>query len=723
MQYKIGDTVFDGWEITKEIGSGAYSHVYEIQKSEYGIRTLSALKVMRIPASEYEIELALSEGSNKSSVYRYFRGIVDELAKEIVVMTKLQGHPCIVSYQDHHIEEERDKMGWEILIRMELLEPLVKYQLRKPEMEEAQIVLLGMNISSALSLCHKMGIIHRDIKLENVFWSQAGGLFKLGDFGIARTMDKTENNLSRRGTMSYMPPEIYNGKPYGKTADIYSLGILLYRCANHNRLPFYPVGGDIISFEQRELALNRRMIGESLPLPCGVSPELGSIILKACEYDPEKRWQSAEELYAALSELNVIHRSIEEPEMVPEDLFGSVVEEYGREDSGKILSEVFGSGAEAYGREDSNIILNEVTGGLQATENEKTVSYDQDWIVPVQSANNEGKDNSSRKKPSRRTDSGGGKWGSLKRLPYLAAVVIISTLAIFLYQYGRKMKETYSVYVADGSIRDDEGNGKYTAGSQITLQADKKNGYRFSRWEVEQGSAEIEDVSSEKTIAVTGGTDTSIRAVYTVDCEYMKERAVGDSILFGAVEQDNVTENGKEDIEWIILENDGETLLVISKYALDCQPYNEVYIEVTWRTCDLRRWLNGVFLNDAFTDEEQQYIKETNISNPDNAKYGIDGGWNTWDKVFLLSIDEAIYSFPGDDARMCEVTAYAEARGAHIDPTYDKYCWWWLRSPGETANYAATVVDEGGVYQRGGNVHYRDYCVRPAMRIRYEEVS
>ena len=72
------------------------------------------------------------------------------------------------------------------------------------------------------------------------------GEFKLGDFGIARELDRNVNGLSKKGTFSYMAPEMYRGEDYDQRVDIYSLGIVLYRLRNHNRLPFIDLENSLL---------------------------------------------------------------------------------------------------------------------------------------------------------------------------------------------------------------------------------------------------------------------------------------------------------------------------------------------------------------------------------------------------------------------------------------------------------------------------------------------
>lgn len=197
---------------------------------------------------------------------------------------------------------------------------------------------------------------------------------------------------------------------------------------------------------------------------------------------------------------------------------------------------------------------------------------------------------------------------------------------------------------------------------------------------------------------------------------------VGDYIKFGKYEQDNNTSNGQEDIEWLVLEVKDGKALVISKYALDCQPYNQTWTEVTWELCTLRTWLNGEFYNSAFSSEEQKKIAKTTVTADKNPSYSTNPGNNTEDKVFLLSISEAEKYFKSNEARKCAPTAYAKAKGVYINSSYTTAggkaaCVWWLRSPGYFSSSAAYVFNVGSVFHDGSYVLYASSGVRPALWI------
>ena len=170
------------------------------------------------------------------------------------------------------------------------------------QLTEKEVIKLGMDLSKALEYCRKLKIIHRDIKPENIFVSRFGD-FKLGDFGIARELERTMSGFSKKGTYSYMAPEMYKGKKYDSRVDIYSLGIVLYRLMNHNRLPFMSLEKQFITYRDKENALNKRVAGEQMSIPVDAGEQFARIILKACAYDPAQRYQTPEELYGALDDL------------------------------------------------------------------------------------------------------------------------------------------------------------------------------------------------------------------------------------------------------------------------------------------------------------------------------------------------------------------------------------------------------------------------------------
>ena len=150
---------------------------------------------------------------------------------------------------------------------------------------------------------------------------------------------------------------------------------------------------------------------------------------------------------------------------------------------------------------------------------------------------------------------------------------------------------------------------------------------------------------------------------------------IGDIITFGSYEQDNDLTNGKEPIEWQILEKDGSRIYVISKYGLDSQRYHDKWEVVCWETCKLRVWLNQTFYAEAFNPAEQGMIVTTDVRSVHPS--GSYPSKTVQDKVFLLDFDGSYRYFKGEKARTCIATAYAKAQGSTTE-NGDR-CWWWLR--------------------------------------------
>ena len=305
MQIPHSHTLFGNWQIKAELGRGQYGTVYELHRQDFGVTYTSALKAITIPQSQNEINSIRADGMSEPSVATYYRQIAEEIVNEIALMSKLKGHSNIVSYEDHMLIPHDDKIGWDILIRMELLTPLINH-VHTNYLTQNEVVKLGLDLCRALEVCQKHNILHRDIKPENIFIS-ANSDYKLGDFGIARTIEKTTAALSKKGTFTYMAPEIYMGGGYGSTVDVYSLGLVMYWLLNESRTPFLPPYPAPITPSDRETANIRRIHGEPLPPPTKADRRLAEIVLKMCAHNPKDRYDSMPLLRADLE--SILHTS------------------------------------------------------------------------------------------------------------------------------------------------------------------------------------------------------------------------------------------------------------------------------------------------------------------------------------------------------------------------------------------------------------------------------
>ena len=300
-RYSKYEPLFGAWYIRDKIGQGAIGQVYEIERTEPGMIYRAALKAITIPEGPDEIKRVISSGVAKEDLPDYYRNLIKNISNEFRYLSRLKGNSYIVNYEDHRIIEDEEEMRWDVLIKTELLTPLVEYVEEHP-LSENDVLKLGMDICRALKFCGKYSILHRDIKPENIFLAPSGN-FKLGDFGIARVVEETYVNLSRKGTYTYMAPEVFHGRRYDQRSDLYSLGLVMYKYMNNGRIPFMPPYPEKVSYDDPEKAFSERVSGRIIPDPAAGSVKLRRIILKACAYDPEDRYSGADEMLTELEEI------------------------------------------------------------------------------------------------------------------------------------------------------------------------------------------------------------------------------------------------------------------------------------------------------------------------------------------------------------------------------------------------------------------------------------
>ena len=195
---------------------------------------------------------------------------------------------------------------------------------------------------------------------------------------------------------------------------------------------------------------------------------------------------------------------------------------------------------------------------------------------------------------------------------------------------------------------------------------------------------------------------------------------VGGYVTFGSYEQDNDLSNGKEDIEWLVLAREDNKALLISRYALDVQPYSQHITEVPWENSFMRQWLNDTFLNEAFSSEEQNSIITSTVTADENHYHQLSQGNDTMDKVFILSVTEANNYFSSNSERQCQGTAYCHAQGAPKSKDTGN-CWWWLRTL--NATHIAAVVDDEGPVQAGATDNDKNNSSSGGDYVTCEEAS
>ena len=303
---QMDNSLWPGWNTVRKIGTGSFGTVYEIERNVFGEPEKAAIKVISIPRNQDEVEELRNEGFDDSNINFRFESSLKDIVHEYSLMAKMKGNSNTVYCDDIKYVRSEDGLGWKIYIKMELLTPLVKTI--QSVRSDRQILQLARDICSALVMCKRFNIVHRDIKPQNIFVAK-DGTFKLGDFGIAKTSDRTTSGTVV-GTYKYMAPEVFNCQPYGSSADIYSLGLVLYWLLNERRTPFLPLPPQVPTAAMEEEARRRRFLGEAIPAPKNGSPALKKIVLKACAFDVNDRYGSAAEMLNAVDRLLKTYKTV-----------------------------------------------------------------------------------------------------------------------------------------------------------------------------------------------------------------------------------------------------------------------------------------------------------------------------------------------------------------------------------------------------------------------------
>lgn len=262
----------------------------------------------------------------------------------------------------------------------------------------------------------------------------------------------------------------------------------------------------------------------------------------------------------------------------------------------------------------------------------------------------------------------------------------------------------------------------YKDSSSRVNEAKKSDAYS----EAEKLLAEKKYNSAAKAFEALGDyRDSAIRmseAQALVDEAKKSFRIMGNTVQFGTYEQDNNTSNGKEPVEWIVLDVQEGKSLLLSKFAIDCLPYHTLprpegepsyYLAdtyITWETSTIRKWLNNDFLMNAFSPEELAAISITTVYNPDG---------DTDDKVFFLSKEEVNRLYKSDEDRICQPTPYAKDKGAYTKKSTGG-CAWWLRTYDDIFRAMAVKADGKLSYDGYGEMSSSSRTVRPALCIDLE---
>ena len=556
-------------------------------------------------------------------------------------------------------------------IVMEYLEgiTLKQYLRENQRIAPEDLIELLVPLIESLDEIHSQGMIHRDISPDNIMVLPDGRI-KLMDFGAARDYTEFgEKSLSIVLKPGYAPPEQYQTHGVqGPWTDIYALCATMYKC---------------ITGENPPDAINR-LVDDHLKkisaFGIPVLPQIEEAIIKGMSVAAKDRYQNVgdfcENLYGGYEERSVLGAE-ESQRQVETELAEQSVEDKADMLKDEVPQEKYSTTEEVL--ENENLISEELSEntGLTSEENETEAGIETDKndagnkvpeqilekekasITPEKEGLSDNRDKEETKKVQKKNDY----------FPLIVGILILLGIAgTFAYNKSVSKKGT---------------TAKVESSSQ---EEDKESEHK------EETTAKVESSSQKK--------------------DKNPDYKIGETIEFGNYPQE---EDGTEKpIEWIVMKNEGNQVLLLSKYVLDAKPYDE-WEAVTWQTSDIRQWLNNEFYTTAFNKSEKAKIQTSLIKNEDNSEHGTSGGNDTEDKVFLLSEKEAETLFSNDDERIAKATGYAEKSGVYVNEKKESV--WWLRSPGYSSSRAAEVSEYGWVDQDGPSVYCSDGGVRPALHL------
>lgn len=294
---------FGAWTVDSKIAEGRFSKVFKVSRIDDGRVRHQCLKTIRFPAGNEELSRVISSG-----IYQNVQQYLDEVEKSVRLnmekMLMLRDNKNIVRFDNYEIIKESS--CFYLVILTELLQPLSDY-LKVDSARQNDVIKIGADLCSALEGFREVGIIHHEVKPENVYVDRYGN-FKLGDFGICKGRFGED-----KITSAYIAPELYTKAPIDISSDIYSLGILIYKLLNNNRLPFLPAYPTPVSLQDRETAFARRMRGDLFPAPSNASHQLAGVIYKAAAFRAHERYLDPA-IFAASLESNYLYEPPAEPE-------------------------------------------------------------------------------------------------------------------------------------------------------------------------------------------------------------------------------------------------------------------------------------------------------------------------------------------------------------------------------------------------------------------------
>lgn len=292
-ELKLVAPLLSNMEVVECVSTHGATSVY-IVKSIRSNQTY-ILKHISVPESRKQVDALIFTGaaSDEEQAQEYYKQVVTDYQSELETLETLSASPNLDCFRSYQIVPKEEGVGYDVYLLAEHRKTLVEH-LRDNAMTRLSAIGLGLDLCAALSDLREAGLIHRNVKPSNIYLSSQGH-FVLGDLGIAKISELKYCSIPEHILSSYSAPELFDlvGR-IEPTCDLYSVGLILYRIYNGNHGPFED------EKTSAKAADKRRVTGEELPAPMYADYELADIILKACSFEPKKRYQTPEELRDAL---------------------------------------------------------------------------------------------------------------------------------------------------------------------------------------------------------------------------------------------------------------------------------------------------------------------------------------------------------------------------------------------------------------------------------------
>lgn len=288
------EPLFDSWYVDGKISQGRNMDIFKVYRNFASENEYMALKTIKFPRSDKELSAVIDSGKFKT-IDEYLDTLEKMVRENMDKMMNFRTCSNIVRFDNYTIIKERS--CFYVVMLMELVTPLTDY-IKGYNINVREVCKISTDLCKALSVFRQFGLIHQEVKHENIYVNSKGQ-YLLGDFGITTLLD-SEFEVKEEST--YTAPEFYNKNETDTCSDVYSLGILMYKFLNKNRVPFLPEFPAPISLADRQAAFQRRISGEIMPAPSEADPRLSAIILKACSFNVSQRYQSPQELKSEITD-------------------------------------------------------------------------------------------------------------------------------------------------------------------------------------------------------------------------------------------------------------------------------------------------------------------------------------------------------------------------------------------------------------------------------------